>query len=467
MTSPISLLHRLPRVIATACALAAAALAIMATSASAAGTLIPTVDCAVNNGDGTYTAYFGYLNTGSTAVNQPIGDENEFTPGDPFQGQPTEFTVGSYPQVAAVRFDPTIVSTITWILNGSLVTATAGTPACQSGSTGPVSGVAQTSATLTGLIDPRGTSTTYDFEYGPTTAYGQSTPSQSSTSDDPFLASATLTGLAPATTYHYRVVSSSDFLGTTNGQDQTFTTPAPATTGALAVTTPASDLTPTSASLNGVVNPQGQATSYEFQWGTSTAYGNTTAPAGASGSDPQSASSALTGLTPGTTYHYRLIANQAGASTNGQDRTFTTPARSTSGQADLSIKVDRAPTSAIRGRSVSYTFTVTNGGPAAASAVVVTDLLAPGLRVQRIHASQGACTSYHGDACRLGDLAPGTHATIEIVVQARSTGALWQVVLAAGSQPDPDPANNLVNTLTKFSSPPRGAHYHRHLSQGL
>jgi hypothetical protein len=94
-----------------------------------------------------------------------------------------------------------------------------------------------------------------------------------------------------------------------------------ATTGA------ASSVTDTAATLNGTVNPQGQATTWQFQWGTDTGYGQT-APASpgdaGSGSSDVSVSADLTGLSAGTTYHYRLVAVGTNGTTYGADQTFTT-----------------------------------------------------------------------------------------------------------------------------------------------
>ncbi|HZV74438.1 MAG TPA: fibronectin type III domain-containing protein [Conexibacter sp.] len=92
-----------------------------------------------------------------------------------------------------------------------------------------------------------------------------------------------------------------------------------ATTGA------ASGLTNTQASLAGTVNPQGQLTSYAFQYGTTTAYGQQSALSSAgSGTADAPVTADLAGLTPGTTYHYRVIATNATGTTVGADRAFTT-----------------------------------------------------------------------------------------------------------------------------------------------
>lgn len=90
--------------------------------------------------------------------------------------------------------------------------------------TGSATGVGQSSATVTGTVNPEGSPTGYYFTYGPTVAYGSQTASQPVGSAS---ANVTVTGaiasLAPATTYHYRAVATSR-AGTSYGADQTFTT---------------------------------------------------------------------------------------------------------------------------------------------------------------------------------------------------------------------------------------------------
>jgi hypothetical protein len=93
--------------------------------------------------------------------------------------------------------------------------------------TGGASGVGQTTATISGSVNPEGAATRVSFQFGTTTAYGQSTTPQLAAADnaaDTF--SATLSGLSANTTIHYRTVAVSDF-GTQVGADQTVTTQAP------------------------------------------------------------------------------------------------------------------------------------------------------------------------------------------------------------------------------------------------
>ena len=115
--------------------------------------------------------------------------------------------------------------------------------------TGGASGVGQSTATVSGSVNPEGARASVAFQFGTTTAYGQSTAAQRTGPDnaaDPF--SATLTGLPAGTTIHYRAVATSDF-GTQVGDDQTLTTTVPASGQTQTVTTTAVGATTPSLSL--------------------------------------------------------------------------------------------------------------------------------------------------------------------------------------------------------------------------
>ena len=93
------------------------------------------------------------------------------------------------------------------------------------------------------------------------------------------------------------------------------------------VTNAASSVAAGSATLNGTVNPNGFATTAWFQWGTSIAYGSTTSSQSAgSGSSNVAVSANLSGLSPNTTYHYRVAANNSAGTSYGSDVSFTTSA---------------------------------------------------------------------------------------------------------------------------------------------
>jgi len=96
------------------------------------------------------------------------------------------------------------------------------------------------------------------------------------------------------------------------------------------VTTAASSITQTTATINGTVNAQSASTAVSFDWGLTTAYGNTATatPATVTGTTTTNVSANLTSLQPGTTYNYRVKGASANGLANGLNRTFTTLAQS-------------------------------------------------------------------------------------------------------------------------------------------
>jgi len=76
--------------------------------------------------------------------------------------------------------------------------------------------------------------------------------------------------------------------------------------------------------LNGTVNPHGSITNVHFQYGTTTTYGSTTPSHSYHGGTTLPISANIAGLSPNTTYHFRVVGTNIGGTTYGSDRTFTT-----------------------------------------------------------------------------------------------------------------------------------------------
>jgi len=186
--------------------------------------------------------------------------------------------------------------------------------------TGTPTGVATPNATLVGYVNPNGVPTKYFFEYGTTESYGSYTTTESAGEGTTVVQeNAAISGLAPGTTYYFRIVASSA-TGEVFGGPVAFTTqPVPSVT-----TTAASGVEEEQATLNGEVNGNGLNTTYHFEYGENTAYGSSTSAVGI-GSGASSPSVAVTGLKPGTTYHYRIVAESTAGRAEGADHTFTTP----------------------------------------------------------------------------------------------------------------------------------------------
>jgi len=192
-----------------------------------------------------------------------------------------------------------------------------------------------TTASISASVNPNGAATTLYFQYGPTSSYGSNTTNQSVASGSTYVTrNASLTGLVAGTTYHYRVVASNS-AGTTFGPDSTFTTTitVPETT---AITSPATAVTSASATLNAIVNPNGNPASACFQYGdrAENLTNNTTVQNLGSGSTSQNLTASLTGLQPDSVYYYRIVATNPTKTIQGATLSFSTlPVKPTLGTA--------------------------------------------------------------------------------------------------------------------------------------
>lgn len=184
--------------------------------------------------------------------------------------------------------------------------------------------ISSTSANLAGSVDALGNTTTANFEYGLSTAYGSSataTPS-SITGSGYTMISETLSGLLPSTTYYYRAVGSNS-IGTVYGINKTFTT----LPICVVQTQAASAVSYTTTNLVGIVNANvGSNIATCFEYGLTSTYGSNIAatPNSVTGGTNASISASLSGLIPNTIYHYRAVGSNSLDTVYGTDVTFTT-----------------------------------------------------------------------------------------------------------------------------------------------
>ncbi|HEX5376422.1 MAG TPA: fibronectin type III domain-containing protein, partial [Solirubrobacterales bacterium] len=186
-------------------------------------------------------------------------------------------------------------------------------------------------ATLRATIDTKGTEAYYWFAYSPNKVLVDGKPVEEyeltefrhiAAGEGPVSASEEISGLKPGASYHFAVAVSTTEEMTDLSDEVSFTTPVePAVTGE------ASNMTADAATLHGKVGPNGVATTYQFEYGPTTAYGSV-APASpksaGSGSGHVAVSEEIAGLQPKTTYHFRVTATNAKGTVYGEDKTFST-----------------------------------------------------------------------------------------------------------------------------------------------
>src|SRR5207253_5588168 len=128
-------------------------------------------------------------------------------------------------------------------------------------------GVGEKSATINGTANPNGSETKAYFEYGTSSLYGSKTAEINLGSEaSPVEANFALTGLSPATTYHYRIAANNENPETARGGDQTFRTTGPPTVSTLGADV--DNVTGEAATLTGSINPNGLSATYQFEYGT-------------------------------------------------------------------------------------------------------------------------------------------------------------------------------------------------------
>ncbi len=191
--------------------------------------------------------------------------------------------------------------------------------------TGPVSNLTPTSATLHGTVNPvKAGEASCEFEFGTSTSYGRRAPCAARVPEGNEAAPVeskpeSVTELEPDTTYHYRL-DAINKNGTNTGQGAEgsqdlgeFTTPGPGIHSESV-----SEVKSTSATFEAAINPHNAPTTYYFQYGPSTGYGEEAplltpseprgAVAGSGEGDVQVSQHVQVGLSAGTVYHYRVVA---------------------------------------------------------------------------------------------------------------------------------------------------------------
>jgi uncharacterized repeat protein (TIGR01451 family) len=174
--------------------------------------------------------------------------------------------------------------------------------------------------------------------------------------------------------------------------------------------------------------------------------------------------SALNGLNPNGSWSLFVFDDSpgdTGAISNGWSLTLSsiTPVNKL---ADLGLTAVAAPSPALVGGTLTYTFAITNGGPNAATFVTFTNVLPVGATLVSAGASQGtALTSPASVIVNLGTLNAGAIATVTNVVTITTTalppgvtnGTVTSAANVAAFENDLNPVNNSVSVVTAVTRP--------------
>ena len=193
--------------------------------------------------------------------------------------------------------------------------------------TKPATAVTGSTATFNGELNPNATAKAgwyFAYNLGVGCTGGATTAQETEVEGNALPEKAEVAGLEPSRLYSFCMVATNELAESTFGNTMALTTQAlaPAIDGQ-----GVSGVTPFEAQLEGLVNANNQATTCTFQYGETTAYGKEGACALASPESfgDQTVSVAVTALQPKTTYHFRIVAeNAAKEKTENPDGEFTT-----------------------------------------------------------------------------------------------------------------------------------------------
>jgi phosphodiesterase/alkaline phosphatase D-like protein len=229
--------------------------------------------------------------------------------------------------------------------------------------TSPNVTTSEVAASVSGTVTPNGYYTSYWFEYGKTADLGSRIAVQNIGSGyTPITSPGYISGLTKDTTYYFHLVAQNEVSKYT-GAIYTFKTnpgnPAPIGGVPSAKTMMVSAVSSNSASVTGEVSPNKAATQYWFEYGKTSAFGSVsnfaTVPAS---SGTTGISSALNNLSPGTTYFYRLNAQNQFGTVNGTVLNFKTTGNPTQGEPIT----DTTTVSNLRSTSATFGGTVNPDG---------------------------------------------------------------------------------------------------------
>ncbi len=209
---------------------------------------------------------------------------------------------------------------------------------CVKARTGPATEIEETAATLTGSVNPdESPVSACAFDHGLDNGYGEEvacseyeageewhplvSPAELGEGSDPVPVRARIEGLSAGTVYHFRLRATVDG-NVEPGFDEQFKTLGPP----VIEDDKTLSVTDTEATLGAKVNPEGLTTNYRFQYGPSAGTYDHQTPIQSLGADREAhaVQTTISGLAPGATYHWRIVASNESGPSEGADHALTT-----------------------------------------------------------------------------------------------------------------------------------------------
>lgn len=207
---------------------------------------------------------------------------------------------------------------------GNTLTFTTSTP-LPTVVTTDASSIGTTGANVNGNVNPNGIITSVYFEWGDRSDLlsNSNSPVAIGSGANVVTNSARVEGLNPDSTYFFRIVAVTTNSSATNKTYGATLSLKTQPVKPIVITLGVTNATTTAATLQGAVNPNGNPTSFYFEYGSTPSYGSsTTAQDVGSGANSVSLTAVLTGLTSGQIYYYRAVASNSFGVAYGTDQSF-------------------------------------------------------------------------------------------------------------------------------------------------
>ncbi len=297
------------------------------TAAIVLGTVNP------NGADTKYWYEFGITESlGSNSATESIGSGYMTITAYEFLTGLKQNTVYYYRLVAENKYGKTTGGTNSF-KTSSTANPTGKKPAIR---TLDASAVTKDNAKLNGELNPNGSQSSYWFEYGKTSDLGNTTQiSQDGSGTDKIDVSSMISGLDSNTTYYYRIDAYNEF-GIVLGSVVSFKTSVASGISAPTVSTSdATNVTNTTATFNGKVDPNGADTMYWFEYSTDSLFGSVLLKRTVKVSLPANSAMVnvdadVTALKNNTSYYFRLVAQNSEGTVRGNRVSFKTGTGSSS-----------------------------------------------------------------------------------------------------------------------------------------